>query len=155
MRTRKRVLIILAASVLLTIFTLNVFFPEKSCNVPTYKRAAENMLDRWIHVHWPALDVHKTSDAARMREALTPIVADLEAIREEAAALDVPECARDAHDAMLRSYDVELTAYAAYMQGDVAKGNRLYAEAGDISLEWTKLHQALSPAPGNWYTQSQ
>lgn len=121
------------------------------CYAPKYKLAAQASMDRWIAAHWPALDVPKTNDAAYMQLTLSPIVANLQIIRAEAALLDVPDCAERAHRLLLSSYDTELDAYAAYMQGNVHKGDRLYRQAGQTGLEWSEALQDLSPSRGSWY----
>lgn len=126
--------------------------PMTGCYVPDYKADVEDILDRWLDMRGDIVLVLHTPDLATMNTALRPIVSKLRDLRHEAAAMDVPDCAQEAHALLLESFDIELEAYTAYLAGNRTRGERLWREAGDVGLDWSRAHCNLSPTQGRWLT---
>ena len=49
------------------------------------------------------------------RIALSPVIKDMQAIRREAQALELPTCARNAQNRLIDYMDVSINAFAAFM----------------------------------------
>jgi hypothetical protein len=89
-----------------------------------------DVTNRYIDVNNVALNTHKN--------ALTPVITDLQAIRNEAQTLDLPECASEIKDYLLEYMDSTIDGYLAFHSGYNAE--LYFRDAREI---WKKLEYSF------------
>ncbi len=127
------------------ICVLGIARDTATCTAPAYKLEGQRFIETWGHARAAADPFRRNPDLLKAH------VADLQALRAQAANLEPPPCAREAQAAMLKGMDADLAAFDAYLRGDTTAGDRLLRDADYAADRWSKALHALAPAPGQWY----
>lgn len=101
---------------------------------------ATDLLQRWDD----AADIAGSTG----RINLSGPVGDLQAIRREAGRLDIPFCAEEAHEHLLRSMELYIDAFLAFMAQDPDSiVDRRFEDANEALDEWGEAVDDLRLTP--------
>jgi len=120
----------------LVIFSLVAGGCGSKCTKEDYMEKVEPFVDKW--------DDTMAVAESTSRMSLAPQIENLQEIRRETEDLKIPDCANEAHEALIAYMDQTIDAFIAFLgQEDDDKVNRLFSLAQDSMRDWIELVEEI------------